>query len=143
MRPKRRILLAGSDENRVSVLKCVLETNGFRVTTALTAAEALGHLRAETYDLLLCEWPLAGMQPLLDAARDTHQPTPTLVLASRLKECPEGLFGDDVILSDGFCVAGLRDRIKVLSTRKRGPRPMKKEPVSVPVIEVLAMVVNL
>ena len=40
MRPKKKILLVGDDEDRVGVLRYVLETHAYRVFTAASAAEA-------------------------------------------------------------------------------------------------------
>ena len=134
MRPKKRILLAGSDEDRVGVLRYVLETNAWLVDTALTAAEAIGCLRnaPAPYDLLVCEWPMQEMPRLLDAAHAPEAHTPSLVIARSVVEPPEGIVADGIIIRPMWNSQELLARAKMLTARKRGPRKgTKKLPVSV------------
>lgn len=135
MRPKKRILLVGASEDRLSILKFMLVTRGFAVASAVGAAAAVEQLRAESYDLLLCDhWPLPGIEHLLNQAYEIDSATRSLVLAPALATSPAGLNTDAILLRGGCSSAELLERVKVLTARKRGPRPTRKQPVAVPVM---------
>lgn len=133
MRPKKRILLAASHEDRASVLKYVFETNGFVAMIAPDAAEATGQLHACPWDLLLCELPFEGAERLVDIARTAH--IPSAVLTGAVRELPPQLRADSTISKAESYPALLQERIKTLTARKRGPRPQPKPPASLPTIE--------
>ncbi len=124
MRPKKRILLAACHEERASILKYVLETHSFVAVIAPDAAEAVAQLRAQPWDLLLCELPFHGLVALLDQARAAY--TPSAVLTGALREAPPLLNADAMISKADAYPAILLDRLKVLTARKRGPRPQPK-----------------
>jgi DNA-binding response OmpR family regulator len=127
MRPKKQILLVGEREDRTSVLKFMLTTNGFAVTVAGSAALGVEMFRDRIYDLLLCEWPLAGIAGLLDEARAIDSSVPSMVLAPTLRGAGADFFADS-ILRRPFCSAELLERIKVITIRKRGPKkPVMRE----------------
>ena len=130
MRPKKKILLVGSNENRLSILSYLLETYSYRVTCAATAGEAATLLRAGSYELLLCQLPLDGVDDLLDIAHalDTHLPSMVLRGATKWQGVA------DAIESRLVSSALILDRVRVLTIRKRGPRPLRKPPVSAPAI---------
>ena len=131
MRPAKTILLAGEDEDRLSMLKFTLWTHGYAVTSAADIGEAIKRLRRQPFELLFCLLPLAGVEQLLGTARAMEHAMPTIVYAPALKESPLGLF-TDMLLIGNRPHAELLDRVKVLSARKRGPRPLKKPVAGVP-----------
>ena len=136
MRPKKRILLVGASEDRLSILKFMFVTRGFAVGSAVGAAAAVEQLHAESYDLLLCLWPLPlpGIEYLLNQAYDIDSAMRSLVLAPALATSPAGLNTDAILLRGGCSSAELLERVKVLCARKRGPRPTRKQPIAVPVM---------
>jgi CheY-like chemotaxis protein len=144
MRPKKRILLAGSDEDRVGVLRYMLETNGFAVTTALTAADAIArmHDAPQPFELLVCEWPMQEMPRMLDAAHAPERHTPSLVIARSVVEPPEGIIADGILTRPNWCSTELLAKAKMLSARKRGPRKgsMKKPVVGVSIVAGVSLV---
>jgi DNA-binding response OmpR family regulator len=121
MRPKKKILLVGSSEQRGSVLKFTLETNHFAVTETHSATEALEYIDAARYDLLLCELPLDGAAHLIDYAHKTDEKLHSLVLLGNLVQLPDDLHASAVITKKEFSVYCLLERMKVLTARKRGP----------------------
>ena len=132
MRPKKKILLVGVNEDRLGVLKFTLEVNRFTATCAPTAGEALDLLQQRSYDLLLCDWPLIGIERLLDQARGIDETLHSLVMAPGQSQPPDDVFFADEILRRGGCrSAELLERVKLLTARKRGPRPERKPVVSV------------
>ena len=130
MRPKKKILLMGANEDRVSVLTFTLKTHAYAVTVAPSAAEAIEFLRVLHFELLLCQMPLEGVDSVIDQARAADINTPSMVLTTKQVEpvlC-------DAVLPDACTMELLLERIKVMSARKRGPRPVPKMPVAVPAI---------
>jgi DNA-binding response OmpR family regulator len=130
MRPPKTILLVGADEDMVSRLKLVLWAYHYAVTSAASADAAIAEFRERQYELLFCLYPLAGVEQLLDQVRASEHPAPSIVYAPELKAYPAGIFADCIVLSN--CPrAELLDRVKILSARKRGPRPLRKPVASV------------
>ena len=127
MRPKKHILIAGADETRVSVLRYLLLTHGYAVTAAASAAEALEYLAGRKYAVLLCDWPLPGIEHLVDQADLRYREMPSLVLASSLTQRPESCWSS-AVLTKGFTAADLIERIKIFASRKCGPK--KGKPVA-------------
>ena len=128
MRPPKKILLVASDEDHLGVLRFILETQRFRVTAAASAVEAAEILRTHFFEVLLCEWPLPGIEALLDQARAIDDQLRSLVLATSLKETPEGVYAD-AIATRGCSNAELLERVRILAARKRGPK-FKKPVIS-------------
>jgi len=55
------VLAIDDDEAALDILRRMLEAEGFRVDTAMSAAEALGRLRQDKYDLILCDMWMPGL----------------------------------------------------------------------------------
>jgi DNA-binding response OmpR family regulator len=139
MRPKKRILLACDREDRLSQLRYLLTVHGYAVTGAETITAAWGELNAGWFDLVLVDWPLDNCHYLLNHAHERE--VASLVLAAKEKEHP-GCMADAVLLGR-FSAVELLERVKIVTARKRGPKPMKKPVASVPAIDVLPQAVNL
>ncbi|MGQ3673021.1 response regulator [Xanthobacter sp. TB0136] len=78
-------LLVVDDDNRIrSLLSRLLIENGYRVTTAASAAEARGRLEGLTFDLLVLDVMMPG-ESGLDLARSLRQTSsvPILMLTAR------------------------------------------------------------
>ena len=130
MRPKKRILLAASQEERAGVLRFVLETNGLAITITPTAGDVIELLRGPAFDLLVVDYPFDGCAAVLDAALNAR--TSSLVLAAREKQRPDCPADDFLIYPTSS--SQLLERIKTMSAHKRGPRPLKKPTVSQPAL---------
>ena len=111
MRPKKRVLLIDTDEDRRGELKFILETCGFRVIQT-----ALGEI-----DLIILQWPVsAGSAKRL---KEANPHTPLMVLYPVGITAPNVPSADMVMPSAGLGGrADLLERIRVLVVRKRGPR---------------------
>ncbi len=55
------VLVVGDDMDTASFLESSLSTLGFEVTTAHSAMEALGELRAKNFNIILCEYIMPKM----------------------------------------------------------------------------------
>jgi CheY-like chemotaxis protein len=77
-----RILVVDDQPSILLTYQLVLQQQGYSVTAAPTCADALQHLQATEYDLLLCDLGLedgcSGLE-VIDFAR-THQPGSASVL---------------------------------------------------------------
>jgi DNA-binding response OmpR family regulator len=134
MRPKKQILLVGSNEDRLGILAYMLQVNGFAVSRAFSSAEGVERLRQRRRDLLICDLPFDGAQSVLDAGRQANPFMHSMVLRGKL-DAWEGCA--DVEIVRGICAEELLDRVKVLCARKRGPKPYRIPPVGVQIEEML------
>jgi two-component system response regulator CpxR len=138
MRPKKVILCVDDNEQELSVLKFMLETNGYRVLCASNGQEAIGMFADSTVDLVLTDFGMPQMNgsQLVDRLKQIAQHVPMILLGD-----PQKMGGDihaaDALLAKKNCPPQeLLERIKVMSARKRGPR---KGSVRVPQVGELAV----
>lgn len=122
MRPKKKILLAGNDEDRVGVLRFLLETHGRAVIMAFSAAEAYQVMQGMTPDLLFIVRPLHDAQPLLRLAKVPGRPVTTLAASYDEDRLPADWVVDATIGRGEYSSAWILEKVKVLTARKRGPR---------------------
>jgi CheY-like chemotaxis protein len=78
-----RVLLVDDDPTSRLTLQTVLEAGGYRVDAAASAAEAVGKLDAQEYELVLSdlqmESPRAGLQVLAHARMMDYKPATAIV----------------------------------------------------------------
>jgi CheY-like chemotaxis protein len=111
MRPPKTILLIDSNENRRSVRAFALAVHGYRVTQA-ARPKAVHEMRM--FDLLIGVWPVGEF---------TAPYTPSLLIyAKGTGEAALDLTGVDAYACDPS-MRDLLERVKILTARKRGPRP--------------------
>jgi len=132
VRPAKRILLAGVDEDNLAILRFVLRNSSYsksyclyHVDTANSAEDVLKFLSKERYHLLLCLHPMASLDSLLKDAMSIDNGLKTMVIATKAREieypCTDALLFDPN-------AAEILERIKILLYRKRGPmRGMKRK----------------
>ena len=124
MRPKKVLLLVDQDEDALSILKFLLETNGYRVLASTDGKEAIAMFAAAPrVDMVLAS---AFMNPMNGELLVTRlkRIKPYIPMAILLDDGgkPSDEFAGDCFLSRSIAAAELLDRIKVMSARKRGPR---------------------
>jgi two-component system, OmpR family, response regulator CpxR len=127
MRPRKTILCVEDNEQILSVRKFMLETRGYRVVAFASAYAALEHLEGAaqgSIDLLLSDLILPGMDgnELVRRAKVMHPGLPTLLVSGMVSNYDRAAHAD-AFLPKGACTpAEMLDRIRVLVTRKRGPK---------------------
>jgi DNA-binding response OmpR family regulator len=125
MRPKKKILLVGASEDRLSVLKYLLRTNGYAVIDAASSKDALEQLILLDVDLLLCELPLAGVEEMLLQGHNLNPAMHAMAIGEISAEIAASLHADVIYQNRPFknqpSPAEILDRVKVLTRRKRGP----------------------
>jgi CheY-like chemotaxis protein len=124
VRSRKKILLVSASEERASVLSFKLTTWGFSVTVISCAADALALLAAGSYELLLCELPLNGVETLIDQANEINDSMRTMVLLDSRVLLSDSLHAHAVVWKSP-CAEELLDRVKRLTASKRGPREHK------------------
>jgi len=125
VRPKKRILLIDSNENRQSMRRFVFETRGLAVFSASTPDEARDLSRDAHPDVVIAVWPFTGgdLAQLVDQVREEAPFAPSLLIVENLSVPPTSIVADATMCKGAFSMADVVERIKVLAARKRGPRP--------------------
>jgi two-component system, OmpR family, response regulator CpxR len=127
MRPRKTIVCVDDNEQVLSVRKFMLETRGYRVLAFGGSTAALEHLQTAmpgSIDLLLADVVMPGMDgnELVRRAKQLHPGLPALLISGMVSNYDRGAAAD-AFLPKGSCTpAEMLDRIRVLVTRKRGPK---------------------
>jgi CheY-like chemotaxis protein len=124
MRPKKVILCVDDNEQDLSVLKFMLETNGYRVLSASNGQEAVGIFAESLVDLVLTDFAMPQMNgdQLVNRLKQIAAHIPMILLGDPQKMAGQ-MHGADALLAKKTCSPQeLLERIKMMSARKRGPR---------------------
>jgi CheY-like chemotaxis protein len=124
MRPKKVILCVDDNEQELSVLKFMLETNGYRVLSAISGKDAVAAFSDNSVDLVLADYAMPQMNgnQLVDRLKQIASHVPMILLGDPQRMGGE-IHGADALLAKKNCSSQeLLERIKVMSARKRGPR---------------------
>ncbi|HZU21367.1 MAG TPA: response regulator, partial [Terriglobales bacterium] len=86
MRPKKTILCVDDNEQSLSVRKVMLETRGYRVLTALTAADALQIFKSNSVDLVLSDliMPDFDGRQLIKEIKTLSPQTPAILFSGKI-----------------------------------------------------------
>lgn len=136
MRPKKVILLVDDNEQDLSVLRFMLETNGYRVVSATNGKEAISVFGEHQVDLVLADYAMPQMNgiQLLDRLKQASPHVPTILMGEAQKMGSDLHAADAVLARKNCSRQELLERIKVMSARKRGPR--KRVPMVAPDVEL-------
>ena len=124
MRPRKVILSVDDNEQVLSVRKFMLETRGYRVISATTAAAALEVLESGGVDLVLSDL----LMPQMDGNEMVRRmklfaPDVPMMIVSGTVKAFERADAADAFLPKGACAPlELLERIRMLLARKRGPK---------------------
>jgi CheY-like chemotaxis protein len=124
MRPKKVILCVDDNEQELSVLKFMLETNGYRVLAALNGQEAIAiFATAPLIDLVLADTTMPQMSggQLVERLKRMRGHV-SMILLGDVQASGELHVADAVLVKKNCSSQELLERIKVMSARKRGPR---------------------
>jgi CheY-like chemotaxis protein len=125
MRPKKVILCVDDNEQELSVLKFMLETNGYRVLAAANGQEAIALFStAPQIDLVLTDTTMPQMSggQLVMRLKRMRSHVPMVLLGDTQSANGEIHVADAVIARKNCPTQELLERIKIMSARKRGPR---------------------
>ena len=125
MKPRKVILVVDSNPNSLSTLAFTLDVRGYRVLTAPTATDAIELLGIPEISLVLSQgWLIGGITgfDLAFKMKQSGSRTPIVLLVGPWN-CDEQTDAD-ALLSWSMSTAELLERIKVMSRRKPGPKPV-------------------
>src|SRR5437764_5439940 len=131
MKPKRTILCVDDNEQSLSIRKVMLETRGYRVLTATTAATALELFGSGPVDLVLSDliMPDCDGRQLIKEIKTISPQTPAILFSGKITVFTYDEMPADVFLPKGcYAPVELLERIRLLLVRKRGPKRMAKAP---------------
>ena len=137
MRPKKIILCVNDNEQELSVMTFMLNTNGYRVVPATNGQEAIELFSGMQVDLVLADYAMPQMNgaQMVSRMKQIASHVPMILLGD-----PQSMGGQihlaDALLAKKQCSPQeLLERVKIMSARKRGPR---KGTLRQPVVEELA-----
>lgn len=124
MRPKKIILCVNDNEQELSVMSFMLNTNGYRVVPATNGQEAIELFSGMQVDLVLADHAMPQMNgaQMVSRMKQIASHVPMILLGD-----PQAMGGQihlaDALLAKKQCSPQeLLERIKIMSARKRGPR---------------------
>ena len=124
MRPKKIILCVDDNEQELSVMKFMLDINGYKVVAAPSGQEAIAIFSSTAVDLVLADQSMPQMTggQLVERLKQIAPHIPMILLGDLQKSAGE-VHAADLLLAKKQCSPQeLLERIKTMSTRKRGPR---------------------
>jgi len=125
MRPKKVILCVDDNEQELSVLKFMLQTNGYKVLAATNGQEAVAaFVSAAQVDLVVADSQMPQMSgsQLLERLKRIAGHVPMILLGEVPAGSAEIHSADPLTVRKNCSVQDLLERIKQMSARKRGPR---------------------
>jgi|GEM_PF-807902 len=124
MRPKKRILVADSNEQSLSVRKFLLETRGYCVLACHTSREALAVAAEGNLDLIIANlaMPEVDGAELVRRAKSFNPQMPAILFSTRLRFYDKDMPAEVFIPMGMDSPAEMIERIRVLLVRKRGPK---------------------
>ena len=136
MRPKKTILCVDDNDAILSVRTFLLETRGYRVIAVATPHEALATIANATpgsIDLLLCDliMPMMDGNELVRRAKELHPSLPAMIVSGTVTAYDRAGRADVFLPKGASSPVEMLERIRVLVTRKRGPRKLSP-PLSPP-----------
>ena len=124
MKPKRTILCVDDNEQSLSIRKVMLETRGYRVITCTCGQEALERFRKGGVDLVLTDLIMPGLDGsrLIEEVKSISPQTPAILLSGKVRIYERDTQADVFLPKGMYAPVELLERIRVLLTRKRGPK---------------------
>jgi len=143
MRPKKTILCVDDNEQILSIRTFLLQTRGYRVIavpTPIEALEAIASSASGTYDLLLCDLLMPGMDgnELVRRAKELQPTLPAMIISGTVSAYDRAGRADVFLPKGASSPAELLERVRVLVARKRGPKKAVVPPPTAPRPSALA-----
>ena len=135
-RPRKPILLVSQDEDALGIMRFIFRCypQSYRAASAYSAQEALDALQIKQYHVMICLFPVQGLELILERARSIDRHMRTIVVVNRAAFIPAA---DAVLVKPS--TAELLERVNVFAVRKRGPHQVRK-PVARETFELKAEV---
>ncbi len=124
MKAKKTILCIDDNEQCLSIRKVMLETRGYRVICCTNGEAALEVFQQGGIDLVLTDLVMPGLDgtELIDRIKDMAPQTPAILFSGTIKVYERDTRADVFLPKGMYAPVELLERIKLLLTRKRGPK---------------------
>ena len=124
MRPKKIILCVNDNEQELSIMSFMLNTNGYRVVPATNGQEAIELFAGMQVDLVLADYTMPQMNgnQLVNRLKQIASHVPMILLGDTQAMGGQMHMADALIAKKQCTTQELLERIKIMSARKRGPR---------------------
>jgi len=129
MRPKKTILCVDDNDTILSVRTFLLQTRGYNVIAVATPHEALATIANSlpgSIDLLLCDliMPLMDGNELVRRVKELHPGLPAMIVSGTVTAYDRAGRADVFLPKGASSPVEMLERIRVLVTRKRGPKKL-------------------
>jgi two-component system, OmpR family, response regulator CpxR len=130
MKPKRTVLCVDENEQSLSHRKIVLETRGYRVAAFSRGEDAWQRFMEGGIDLVIADMSIPGLDgpQLIAKIKESSPSTPAILIASRVRVFDHDSQADVFLTKGMYTPADLLERVRLLLTRKRGPKRMQQHP---------------
>lgn len=134
MRPKKTILCVDDNEQALSVREFMLETRGYRVITAQSAASALELFRNGGIDLVVSDLLMPQMDgnEMVRRMKEISPEVPMLLVSGTVKAFERASHADAFLPKGASTPVEMLERIRVMIARKRGPKKVFVRPALEP-----------
>lgn len=132
MKPKRTILCVDENEQSLSHRKIVLETRGYRVAAFSRGEDAWLRFLQGGIDLVITDVAVPGMDGpgLMARIKEASPGTPAILIANKLRTFDHDSQADVFLTKGMYTPADLLERVRLLLTRKRGPKRLQQRPAA-------------
>jgi two-component system, OmpR family, response regulator CpxR len=130
MKPKRTILCVDENEQSLSQRKIVLETRGYRVAAFLHGQDAWVRFLEGGVDLVIADMAMRGLDgpQLIAKIKEASPSTPAILIANKVRTFEHDSQADVFLIKGMYSPADLLERVRLLLTRRRGPKRMQQRP---------------
>lgn len=134
MKPKRTILCVDENEQSLSHRKIVLETRGYRVAAFSRGEDAWQRFLEGGIDLVIADMAVPGIDgpQLIARIKQASAATPAILIASKIRSFDHDSQADVFLAKGTYSPADLLERVRLLLTRKRGPKRLQQRPAAAP-----------
>jgi two-component system, OmpR family, response regulator CpxR len=130
MKPKRTILCVDENEQSLSQRKIVLETRGYRVAAFPRGEDAWLRFLEGGIDLVIADMAMPGIDgpQLIAKIKEASPATPAILIANKVRTFDHDSQADVFLTKGMYTPADLLERVRLLVTRKRGPKRLEQRP---------------
>jgi two-component system, OmpR family, response regulator CpxR len=130
MKPKRTILCVDDNEQSLSQRKIVLETRGYRVAAFSHGEDAWLRFLEGGIDLVIADIAMRGLDgpQLIAKIKEASPSTPAILIANKVRTFDHDSQADVFLTKGMYSPADLLERVRLLLTRRRGPKRMQQRP---------------
>jgi len=128
MNVKKTILCVDDNEQSLSIRKLMLATRGYRVIVCTTGEEALEVFRRGGIDLVLTDLMMPGLDgnELVTRIKQVSPETPVILFSGKVTFYDQTTQADVFLPKGMYAPVELLERIRMLLTRKRGPKRVSR-----------------